>query len=126
MIAIAMRNAGQGLIERPYLFSFVLGQVGAIPATAKNLLHLAESIPAGSIWGVLGHGGQDLWVSSMKILMGGRTRAGFEDNVLSRPGEPAKCNAQLIKRQVRIAKEVGRPIASVGETRELLGLSEQE
>jgi 3-keto-5-aminohexanoate cleavage enzyme len=122
MIANAMRYAEEGLIDKPYLFSFVLGQVGAVPATAKNLLHLAESVPPGSIWGVLGHGGHDLWASSMAILMGGHARAGFEDNVYFRPGEPAKSNAQLIERLVRIAKEVGRPIASVTETRQMLGL----
>lgn len=123
MIANAMRYAEEGLIEEPYLFNFVLGQVGAIPATAKNLLHLAESIPPGSIWGVLGHGGHDLWASSMAILNGGQARAGFEDNVFYRPGEPAKSNAQLIERLARIAGEVGRPIANAAETRELLGLS---
>jgi 3-keto-5-aminohexanoate cleavage enzyme len=123
MIANAMRYAEQGLIAKPYLFNFVLGQVGALPATAKNLLHLAESIPPGSMWGVLGHGGHDLWASSMAILMGGHARAGFEDNVFYRPGELAQSNAQLVERVVRIAEEVGRPIASVAETRELLGLS---
>jgi 3-keto-5-aminohexanoate cleavage enzyme len=123
MIANAMRYAEEGLIHEPYLFSFVLGQVGALPATAKNLLHLAESIPPGSIWSVLGHGGYDLWASSLAILMGGHARAGFEDNVFYRPGEPAKSNAHLVERLVRIAKEMGRPIASAAETRELLGLS---
>jgi 3-keto-5-aminohexanoate cleavage enzyme len=123
MIANAMRYAEEGLIEEPYLFNFVLGQAGAIPATAKNLLHLAESVPPGAIWGVLGHGGHDLWASSMAILNGGHARAGFEDNVFYRPGEPAKSNAQLIERLVRIAREVGRPIANAAQTRELLGLS---
>jgi 3-keto-5-aminohexanoate cleavage enzyme len=60
----------------------------------------------------------------MAILMGGHARAGFEDNVFYRPGEPATTNAQLIERLVRIANEVGRSIASVTETRGLLGLSE--
>jgi 3-keto-5-aminohexanoate cleavage enzyme len=125
MIANAMRYAEQGLIEKPYLFSFVLGQVGALPATAKNLLHLAETVPPGSIWGVLGHGGHDLWASSMAMLMGGQARAGFEDNAFYRPRELAKSNAQLIERLVRIANEVGRPIASVAEARQMLGLSEE-
>ncbi|GAB4526609.1 MAG: 3-keto-5-aminohexanoate cleavage protein [Anaerolineae bacterium] len=123
MIANAMRYAAEGLIEEPYLFSFVLGQAGAMPATAKNLLHLAESIPPGSIWGVLGHGGYDLWASSMAILMGGQARAGFEDNLYYRPGELAKSNAQLVERLVRIAQEVGRDIASPGEARQVLGLA---
>jgi 3-keto-5-aminohexanoate cleavage enzyme len=122
MIANAMRYAEEGWIDEPYLFNFVMGQVGAIPATAKNLMHLAETIPLGSIWGVLGHGGYDLWASSMAILMGGHARAGFEDNVYYRPGEPATSNAQLIERLVRIANEVGRPVANVSEARKLLEL----
>lgn len=124
MIANAMRYAEEGLIDAPYLFSFVLGQVGAMPATAKNLLHLAETIPDGSIWSVLGHGGHDLWASCMALLIGGHARAGFEDNVFYRPGELATSNAQLIDRLVRIANEVGRSVANVAEARELLGLSE--
>jgi len=123
MIANALRYAEEGLIGEPCLFSFVLGQVGAMPATAKNLLHLVETIPSGSIWGVVGHGGYDLWASSMAILIGGHARAGFEDNVYYRPGEPATSNAQLIERLVRIANEVGRPIASAAKARQLLGLS---
>jgi 3-keto-5-aminohexanoate cleavage enzyme len=59
----------------------------------------------------------------MAVLIGGHARAGFEDNVYYRPGEPATSNAQLIERLVRIANEVGRPIASVAEARQLLGLS---
>ena len=120
MIANAMRYAEAGLIDKPYLFNFVLGQEGAIPATAKNLLHLSESVPSGSVWGVLGHGGHDLWASSMATLMGGHARAGFEDNVHYHPGERAKSNAQLIERLVRIANELGRPIANVAEARNLL------
>ena len=123
MIANAMRYAEEGLIEQPYLFSFVLGQVGALPATTKNLLHLVESIPPGSIWSVLGHGGYDLWASAMAILMGGHARAGFEDNVFYRPGERAKSNAYLVDRLVRVAKEVGRPIANVVEARSMLALT---
>jgi 3-keto-5-aminohexanoate cleavage enzyme len=125
MIANAMRYAEQGLIQPPYLFAFVLGQHGAMPATAKNLLHLVESLPPDSIWGVAGHSGNDLWASSMAILMGGQARAGFEDNIYYRPGEHATSNAQLIERLVRIAGEVGRPLATVHETRQLLGLQDR-
>ena len=60
----------------------------------------------------------------MAILMGGHARAGFEDNVFYCPGEPAKSNAQLIQRLVRIANEVGRPIANVVEARNMLALAD--
>jgi hypothetical protein len=47
---------------------------------------------------------------------------GFEDNPYYRPGELAASNAQLIERLVRIAREIGRQIASPAEARTLLGL----
>ena len=57
MIAAAMDYAERGLIAPPYLFAFVLGQTGALPATPKNLLFLSESIPNDAHWCVAGHGG---------------------------------------------------------------------
>ncbi len=122
MIANSLALAEQGLIEPPYLFGFVLGQQGAMPATPKNLMFLSESLPAGAYWGVIGHGGADLWTSTMSMTMGGHARAGFEDNPYYRPGEPATSNAQLIERLVRIARELGREPATPAEARTLLGL----
>lgn len=122
MIANTLELAGQGLIEAPYLFGFVLGEKGAMPATPRNLMYLSESLPAGALWGVIGHSGNDLWTSVMAMSMGGNCRAGFEDNPYFRPGEPAVSNAQLIERLVRIARELGREPASPAEARQLLGL----
>ena len=131
MIANAMRMAERGWIEPPYLFGFVLGQEGALPATARNLLYLRETIPAGSLWYAVGHGGNDpsgralrrtLRMSVLAMNMGGHVRAGFEDNAYYRPGEQATSNAQLIERLVRIAREVGREPATPGEARQILGL----
>ncbi|HUT19532.1 MAG TPA: 3-keto-5-aminohexanoate cleavage protein [Anaerolineae bacterium] len=122
MIANSMALADQGWIDPPYLFSFVLGQAGALPATAKNLLFLCETIPPGSHWCVAGHGGHDLDMSVLAMAMGGHARAGFEDNPYYRPGVLATSNAQLIERLVRIARELGREPASPEEARTLLGL----
>ena len=41
MVANSVRLAEQGWIEPPFLFAFVLGQPGAMPATPKNLLLLS-------------------------------------------------------------------------------------
>ena len=122
MIANSMRLADEGWIEPPFLFSFVLGQVGALPATPKNLLFLSETVPAGSLWSVAGHCGHDLRMSSLAMHVGGHARAGFEDNPYYRPGELATSNAQLIERLVRIAREIGREPVSPAEARTLLGL----
>jgi len=122
MIANTLRLVDAGWIEPPFLFSFVLGQVGALPATPKNLLFLSESIPPGSLWAVAGHGGHDLEMSALAMLMGGHARAGFEDNAYYRPGELATSNAQLIERVVRIARDLGREIATPDEARAALGV----
>ena len=122
MIANSLVLTEQGLIEPPYLFGFVLGQQGAMPATPRNLMFLSESLPSGAYWGVIGHDGNDLWTSTMAMTMGGHARAGFEDNPYYRPGEPAASNAQLIERLVRIARELGREPATPAEARALLGL----
>ncbi len=122
MIANIRRYIEQGLLDPPYVFGFVLGQVGSMPATPKNLLFLSESLPSDSVWGVVGHGGHDLQMAVLSMAMGGHARAGFEDNPYYRPGELASSNAQLIERLVRIARELGREIATPAEARQLLHL----
>lgn len=122
MIANTVALAEAGLIARPLLFGLVVGQKGAIPATAKNLMFLSETLPAGSQWTAVGHSSNDLWAATLAMTMGGNVRAGFEDNSYYRPGEPACCNAQLIERLVRIARELGREPATPAEARKLLAL----
>ena len=121
-IANSVALAQSGWIDPPLLFSFVLGQQGALPATPKNLLFLSESIPSGSLWCAAGHGGYDLQMSALAMNMGGHIRAGFEDNPHYRPGELATSNAQLIERLVRLAREIGREPATPSEARAMLGL----
>ena len=120
MIANSLALVESGWIEPPLLFSFVLGQQGAMPASPKNLLFLSESIPQGALWSVAGHGGHDLQMSALALAMGGHVRAGFEDNPFYRPGELAKSNAQLIERLVRLAHELGLSIATPDEARAML------
>jgi 3-keto-5-aminohexanoate cleavage enzyme len=59
----------------------------------------------------------------MAIVMGGHVRVGFEDNVYYTRGVLANSNAQLVERVVRIAQEIGRPIATPDEARAILGLN---
>jgi 3-keto-5-aminohexanoate cleavage enzyme len=47
MVANSVRLAEEGWIEPPLLFSFVLGQVGAMPAIPKSLLFLSRAIAFG-------------------------------------------------------------------------------
>lgn len=120
MIANVLDRSEKGWIEPPFLFSFVLGLQGALPATPKNLLFLAESVPADSFWTAVGYRGSDLRLATMAMSMGGHARAGFEDNAYYLHGQLATSNAQLIERIVRIAREIGREPASPDEVRDAL------
>jgi len=68
MIANSMRYAEENLILPPFLFTFVLGLQGAIPASHQNLFFLSESIPKESLWCVCGQGGSDLRLSALAIV----------------------------------------------------------
>jgi 3-keto-5-aminohexanoate cleavage enzyme len=124
MIANSLHLAQEGLIASPYLFTFVLGQRGALPATPKNLLFLTESVPNGSLCFVARHSDWDIQLTVMNMAMGGHARAGFEDTPYYSGGELASSNAQLIERIVRIAGELGREPASPAEARRILGLGQ--
>ena len=121
MVQNAVGLLARGLLAAPLHFNLVMGVRGAIPATPKNVLHLVESLPAGSTWTVSGVGRHQLVMSVMGLVLGGHVRTGLEDNLFYRKGEFAT-NAQLVARVARLAAELGRPVATVGEARAVLGL----
>ncbi|MDR4222663.1 3-keto-5-aminohexanoate cleavage protein [Priestia megaterium] len=122
MIDNTLRIAKKGFIESPFHFQFVLGIRGGMPATPKNLLFLAESIPAGSTWSAIGASKDQLAINTMSIIMGGHVRVGMEDSVYYRQGELAKTNAQFVERIVDLSKTLGRDVATPNQAREILGL----
>ncbi|ODN30744.1 3-keto-5-aminohexanoate cleavage protein [Fervidobacterium thailandense] len=126
MIENALRLVKKGLLELPLHFDFVLGVPGAMTGTIDDLLFLVRKIPAGCTWSVAGIGRYELPLAVHAIVMGGHVRVGFEDNIYYRKGELAKSNAQLVERIVRIAREVGREIATPDEARAILGIQKRE
>ncbi|MDP4104800.1 MAG: 3-keto-5-aminohexanoate cleavage protein [Bacillota bacterium] len=124
MIENTMRIIKRGLIDPPFHFQFVLGVQGGMPATPKNLLFMAENIPAGSTWSAIGASKDQLAINTMSILLGGHVRVGMEDSVYYRKGELAKMNAQFVERIVDLSGTLGREIATPNEARKILGLDQ--
>ena len=62
-------------------------------------------------------------MAAAAIAMGGNVRVGFEDNLYLSKGVLAKSNGELVEKVVRIARELGREIATPAEAREILGLA---
>lgn len=107
----------------PMQFNFVLGVPGCTPATVGNLQWLVNNIPAGSTWTATGIGRNAFTLAAPAIAMGGNVRVGFEDNLYLERGVLAKSNGDLVAKVVRIAKEMGRGIATPAEARAILGLT---
>lgn len=106
----------------PMQFNFVLGVPGCTPATAQNLAWLVNAIPAGSTWTATGIGRNAFTLAAAAIVMGGNVRVGFEDNLNLERGVLAKSNGELVAKIVRLANELGRPVATSAEAREILSL----
>jgi 3-keto-5-aminohexanoate cleavage enzyme len=122
MINNALFLEKKGFIQAPLHFDFVLGAPGSMPGTIKNLQFLSDSIPAGSTWSVAGIGKAEIPLSAAAIAMGGHVRVGLEDNLYLPNGSLAS-NPLLVEKIVRLAREIGREIASPDEARSLLGLN---
>jgi 3-keto-5-aminohexanoate cleavage enzyme len=118
----ALDLVDRGALKPPLHFSFVMGIKGGIPASPQNLLAMLDAIPEGSTWQIVSIGKYQLPLSTMALALGGNIRVGMEDNVYYTHGVLAESNAQLVQRAVRIARELGREIATPEEARELLHL----
>jgi len=111
----------QGHLELPQHVEFVLGVPGGLDATVDNLVDCVRALPIGSTWSVAGIGRMQLPLAVTAIAMGGHVRVGLEDNIYYSKGRLAT-NDELVARVVRIATEMGRPIATAAQAREILKL----
>jgi len=122
MMETADRYIKNGYIPEKFHVDFVLGVPGGMSGEIKNLIFLLDRLRLGQTWTVAGVGRFQLPLTAHAIAMGGHVRVGLEDNIYYRKGELTKSNAQLVERVTRISKELERPIATVEEAKEILGL----
>jgi uncharacterized protein (DUF849 family) len=114
----------QGLLKPPLQFSFIMGVLGGIRATAENLATQAREAPPGSTWEVIGVSHEQWRMVGAALALGGNVRVGLEDNFyLDTEGkEMAKSNGDLVAKAVRMARDMGRQAATVEEARRMLTL----
>ncbi len=122
MIDMALRLHKKGFIKAPMHFDFVLGVNGGISGEPRDLVFMKESIPTGATWTAAGVGRFAFPTAALAIIMGGNVRIGFEDNVYLEKGVLAKSNGELVEKVVRLAKELGRAIATPDEARAILSI----
>ena len=124
MIDTAIHLNKKGFILSPMHFNFVVGVNGGIAATPRDVMFMKDSIPSGSTFTVAGIGRAQFPMAALAIISGGHVRVGFEDNIYLEKGVLAKSNGEVVEKLVRLAKELGREIATPQEAREILGLGQ--
>jgi 3-keto-5-aminohexanoate cleavage enzyme len=111
-----------GLLRAPLHVSFVMGVVGGIPATARNVAAMADNLPAGAHWGVIGISRAQWMLVAAALTLGGSIRVGLEDNLYLPAGAMARSNGDLVAKARQMTLDVGRRPATVAEARALLGI----
>src|SRR5881398_3584185 len=117
-----------GVLRPPLHVDCVMGVIGGIPPTARNLAAMVENIPgaadglAGAHWGVIGISRDQWMLVSAALALGGSIRVGLEDNLYLPNGDMARSNGELIAKARQMSEDVGRRAATVAEAREILGV----
>jgi 3-keto-5-aminohexanoate cleavage enzyme len=122
----AQRLIAGGLIPQPVHYALVLGLDGGMGGSIKNLVTLAATVPREAAWTAWGFGDAELSMAAAAIAMGGHVRVGFEGNIYYRPGVLARSNGELVNRVARLAWDLGRPVATAKEARQILGLERKD
>jgi 3-keto-5-aminohexanoate cleavage enzyme len=113
------------LLPDPLWLTIFLGWPGQswTPPSAKGLQFMVDHLPANANWSTSCMAPDVYWsVIAHAIAIGGNVRVGMEDCPYIEPGIYAKSNGELVERAVRLAREIGREIASPEEARQLTGL----
>ena len=114
-----------GLLEPPLHVDFILGVLGGIPASARNVAVMADNLAVVGVahhWGVVGIG-RDQWpLLAVALGLGGSVRVGLEDNLYLPDGAMARSNGELVATARRMTEDAGRRPATVREARALLGV----
>jgi 3-keto-5-aminohexanoate cleavage enzyme len=114
-----------GLLSAPLHADFIMGVLGGIPPTVRNLEAMADNyfaVPGASHWGVIGIGRVQWQMIAAALVLGGSIRAGVEDNFYLPDGRVAASNGELIAKAAQMAADSGRRLATVAEARTLLGV----
>jgi uncharacterized protein (DUF849 family) len=124
MINYAKYLIRKGLINPPYYFNLILGNIACAQADILSLGLMIKEFPEGSIWSAGGVGNAQLKMNAIALVVGGGVRVGLEDNIwFDEERTKLATNRVLIERIVEIAKSFGLKPYTNREARKILGVS---
>ena len=115
-----------GVLRTPLHVDCVMGVVGGIPPTARNLAAMVGNIPEPAHWGVIGISREQWMLVSAALTLGGSIRVGLEDNLYLPDGRMARSNGELIAKARQMTEDIGRRAATVEEARSMLAIGARE
>lgn len=123
MINYARYLQNKGLLDAPFYFNLLLGNIACAQATLLHAGMMVNELPDASFWSLAGIGNAQLKMNSTAIAMGGGVRVGLEDNIWydARRTELAT-NTTLLQRIHNLARVNEREIMTPAELRKHLGL----
>ncbi|WP_426007236.1 3-keto-5-aminohexanoate cleavage protein [Paenarthrobacter sp. NyZ202] len=93
---------------------------GGPPPTLANLETFLEAIPTGDPWTMHVRDGDGLTMAAWTIAAGGHVSIGLGDDPYTRLGQPT--NSELVRRVVHLAETLGRPVATIEQARNIVGV----
>lgn len=123
MVNFAHYLIRKGLIEPPYYFNILLGNIAAAQAKLLHLGLIVSELPEQSFWSVTGIGNVQLNMNAIGVIAADGIRIGLEDNIWF--DEDRTClatNTMLVTRIRKIIDAIERPIATPADVRNMLNL----
>jgi len=113
-----------GLLRDPVHLSLVMGVDSGMPADPEWLPLLVREMPAGAIWQVIAIGRSEVWpLHRRAVELGGHVRTGLEDTFYLPDGSKTSSNGRLVEALAAVVRDAGADVASIDDTRALLGLA---
>jgi len=109
----------RGVYKGPLVMNWVAIGGGMDQPTIYSLAHFLRAIPDGSVLTVESSMRNVLPINMMGMAMGLHVRCGIEDNLWNQSRTAKMTTVQQIEQLVRIAREMGREVASGKEAREI-------
>jgi uncharacterized protein (DUF849 family) len=112
-----------GMVSGPLDYNFVMGVASGMPADPDLLPILLKLKAPEAVWQVTAIGRAEIWPLHRRAAeLGGNLRTGLEDTFYLPDGAKATSNGRLVAALARLAREVGRDIASPAEARKIFHL----
>ena len=120
----------QGWVKPPFFIQSVMGFPGGLSATPEHIVHMKQTADElfgdDYHWSCLAAGKDKMSAITVAALLGGHVRVGLEDNCYYNTGKKTLVtNEMLVKRIVRLTRDLERDIATPSITREMLDIPVQ-